>query len=114
MTNPFETIETRLGKIENLLLDLKSSNQQTAGTATNEKDLLTVSEAAVFLTLAVPTIYSMVSRGTLPFMKRSKRIYFSRTELVEFLKAGRRQTSAEMVANADQFIIKRKRSVSHE
>lgn len=114
MTNPFETIETRLGKIENLLLDLKSSNQHTAGTAKNEKDLLTVSEAAEFLTLAVATIYSMVSRGTLPFMKRSKRIYFSRIELVEFLKAGRRQTSAEMAANADQFIIKRKRSVSHE
>lgn len=113
MTNPFETIETRLGKIENLLLDLKSSNQQTAGTA-NEKDLLTVHEAAEFLTLAVPTIYSMVSRGTLPFMKRSKRIYFSRIELVEFLKAGRNQSNAEMTANADQFIIKRKRSVSHE
>lgn len=113
MTNPFETIETRLGNIENLLLDLRS-NQQTAETATNEKDLLTVSEAAEFLTLAVPTIYSMVSRGTLPFMKRSKRIYFSRTELMEFLKAGRKQTTAEMAANADQYIIKRKRSVSHE
>ena len=108
MNNPFETIETRLGKIENLLLDLKSRDQQPAGTA-NEKDLLTVSEAAEFLTLAVPTIYSMVSRGTLPFMKRSKRIYFSRTELVDFLKAGRNQTTAEMAANADQYIIKRKR-----
>jgi len=109
MNNPFETIETRLGKIENLLLDLRSSTQHTAGTATNEKDLLTVHEAAEFLTLAVPTIYSMVSRGTLPFMKRSKRIYFSRTELVDFLKAGRNQTTAEMAANADQYIIKRKR-----
>jgi len=108
MTNPFEQIETRLGKIENLLLDLRS-NQQTAGNAANEKDLLTVSEAAEYLTLAVPTIYSMVSRGTLPFMKRSKRIYFSRIELVEFLKAGRRQTTAEMAANADEFIPKRKR-----
>ncbi len=109
MNNPFETIETRLCKIENLLLDLRSSTQHTAGTATNEKDLLTVHEAAEFLTLAVPTIYSMVSRGTLPFMKRSKRIYFSRTELVDFLKAGRNQTTAEMAANADQYIIKRKR-----
>jgi excisionase family DNA binding protein len=108
MQNPFEQIEDRLGKIENLLLDLRS-DQHTAGTAKNEKDLLTVHEAAEFLTLAVPTIYSMVSRGTLPFMKRSKRIYFSRIELVEFLKAGRRQTTAEMAANADEFIPKRKR-----
>ena len=110
MTNPFETIEDRLSNIENLLHDLQSKSQNKGNTAqTAEKDLLTVSQTADFLSLAVPTIYSMVSRGNLPFMKRSKRIYFSRTELMDYLKAGRKQTTAEMVENADQYMIKRKK-----
>jgi excisionase family DNA binding protein len=52
--------------------------------------LLTVHEAAEFLSLTVPTIYSKASKGELPVMKRSKRLYFSRTELMEYLKNGKK------------------------
>jgi len=55
----------------------------------NDK-LFTVNETADFLSLAVPTIYSMASRGEIPVMKRSKRLYFSRLELLEYIKAGRK------------------------
>jgi excisionase family DNA binding protein len=109
MNNPFESIETRLSNIENLLLDLKQGpkvgppNPDLA-----DKDLMTVHQCAEFLTLAVPTIYSMVSRGQLPFMKRSKRIYFSKSEVLDFLKAGRQLTNSELVTEAGNFTIKRK------
>jgi len=58
--------------------------------------LLTVQEAADFLHLTVPTVYSKVSRGELPFMKRSKRLYFSRDELLIYVKEGRRKTIEEV------------------
>jgi len=108
-SNPFEILETRLSNIENLLLDLKHAPGVTAAPASTPNDLMTVHQAAEFLSLAVPSLYSMVSRGTLPFMKRSKRIYFSRCELLDYLKEGRKQTNAELIANADQFIPKRNR-----
>lgn len=109
MTNPFESIESRLNSIENLLLDLKHAPSETATPASNTNDLMTVHQTAEFLSLAVPSIYSMVSRGVLPYMKRSKRIYFSRAELMEYLKAGRHHTNAEVMANANQLINKRNR-----
>ena len=62
--------------------------------------LLTIQEAAQFLNLTVPTIYSKVSRGDLPFMKmkQGKRLYFSSTELMDHIKAGRKKTNQEAEA----------------
>ncbi len=52
--------------------------------------LLTVDQAAEFLTLAKPTIYAMLSKGKLPNLKRGKRVYFHKSQLLEYLNAGRR------------------------
>lgn len=35
-------------------------------------------------------------------MKRSKRCYFSKEDLVNYLKEGRKKTNKEMAATADQ------------
>ena len=64
-------------------------------------------QAAEFLSLAVQSIYQMVSRRELPYMKRSKRIYFSRTELMEYLKKGRKPTVSEIQKEADKSLIER-------
>ncbi|MDA1122429.1 MAG: helix-turn-helix domain-containing protein [Bacteroidetes bacterium] len=73
---------------------------------------LTVQEAGKFLSLAIPTIYSKVSKGELPFMKRSKRLYFSRNELMEYIKEGRNKTNAEIEIEAEQYLDKKK-GVNH-
>jgi excisionase family DNA binding protein len=108
MTNPFEVIEARLGSIETLLLDLKHQPTQAATTTPPDK-LLTIQAAAEFLSLAVPTIYSKVSKGELPVMKRSKRLYFSRIELMEYLKEGRKKTISEIEADAENYLKKGQR-----
>ena len=88
MNNPFGVIALRLDAIENLILDLKHS-QLKAQPTTKEKDvLLTVKQTAKLLHMTVPTIYTKVSRKELPYMKRGKRLYFSRTELLAYLKEG--------------------------
>ena len=106
MTNPFEVIEERLSNIESLILDLKKQPQQAEPIQPPEK-LLTIQEAAKFLNLTVPTIYSKVSKGELPVMKRSKRLYFSSIELMEYLKDGRIKTNSEIKIEADNYLKKR-------
>ena len=107
MNNPFEAIEERLAIIENLILDLK--HKPKAGEPTNHPEkLLTVQEAAQFLNLTVPTIYSKVSKGELPVMKRSKRLYFSSTELMDYLKEGRKKSNEEIEAEAEQYFNNKK------
>lgn len=85
---------------------LKAVRKEQTPTETPEQ-LLTVQEAAKFLNLKVPTIYSKVSKGELPVMKRSKRLYFSSTELMEYLKEGRKKSNTEIEAEAETYLKKK-------
>lgn len=78
--------------------------KQEQPTTEQPEQLLTVQEAAQFLNLTVPTIYSKVSKGELPVMKRSKRLYFSSTELMEYLKEGRKKSNAEIEKEAEAYL----------
>jgi len=53
-----------------------------------EDEILTADKAAFLLGVAVPTIYSYVQKNSIPYMRRSKRLYFSKQELMEWLKQG--------------------------
>ena len=70
--------------------------------------LLSIREAADFLNLTVPTIYSKVSRGELPVMKQGKRLYFSNIELIDYLKQGRKKSNADIDAEAEAYLLKKK------
>jgi len=108
MENPFQSIEERLGSIESLLITLNEKNVESDSNPEKE-ELLTVQEAAAFLSLSVPTIYSKVNKGELPVMKRSKRLYFSNYELMDYLKQGRIKTNSELDQEADSYLQKTKR-----
>jgi excisionase family DNA binding protein len=86
-------------ELKNLLL-----NRNEQPTPEPSEKFLTVQEASEFLNLAVPTIYSKVSRNELPYMKRGKRLYFSSVELMEYLKEGRSKSDEEIQADVDAYL----------
>ena len=51
--------------------------------------------------LAKPTIYSLVSERKIPHSKQGKRLYFSRQDLLEWIKNGKRKTQNEIAIEAD-------------
>lgn len=108
MNNPFELIEARLNNIEILLLDLKHTPKEQ-GEQKETDELLTVQDTAKLLSLSVPTIYSLIHKGEIPVMKRSKRCYFSKVDLINYLKQGRKKTTSELEAEAEQYLKTKKR-----
>jgi len=92
-------LDSKLDNIERLLL---RQNEQKLSVLQDK--LVTIQEAANFLSLSVPTIYSKVSKGELPVMKRTKRLYFSLQELTEYLKAGRKKCNSEIEAEANSYL----------
>ena len=105
----FDQLPNAISNLTNKVDDIARFLKQQAETpAENPNELLNVKDAAHFLSLAVPTVYSLVSRGELPFMKKTKRIYFSRLELLAYIKGGRKSTNLEQQAEADQYLVNRK------
>jgi excisionase family DNA binding protein len=104
MNNPFESIENRLSNIESLLIDLKFPVTPTP--PDHEDELLTISKAAEMLSVSVPTMYGYVHQRNIPSMKRRGRLYFSKFELLAWVKTGRRSTIEEIKVNANNSTVK--------
>lgn len=103
ITNPFEVIETRLSNIENLILEVKNKLPDHA----NDQDkFLTIPQAAKLLHLSVPTMYGKTHRHEIPFMKRGKRVLFSKKQLIEYMEQGRKLTNDELKEKAHEFLKK--------
>jgi len=104
---PIEELQSIITDCVNSCLQDNQQNEITH--SDKEEKFLTIEEAADFLNLKVPTIYSKVSKGELPSMKRGKRRYFSKNELLEYLKAGRQKSNADIEAAADAYFENKKR-----
>lgn len=111
MENPFEHLNQRLNEIEALLQEVIILINSSKPPEKPSNDILRVSQAAKFLSLSVPTIYTKVSRGELPVMKRAHRLYFSREDLLDYLKVGRKKTNDEISKEADEYLLKRQQQV---
>lgn len=94
-------------KVENIERLLKTKDEPQPLT----DELLTIQQAADLLKLSVPTIYGLVSKAELPVSKRGKRLYFSKQELTEWIKAGRKKTQAEIHAEARNYLNQTKRGL---
>ena len=57
---------------------------------------LTVAEAARYLNLAKQTVYGFTSNRTIPFIKRAKRLLFTKSDLDAWLAQGRKQSISQM------------------
>lgn len=97
-------LSNEIGEIKRLLLE------QTIQPQADPDKLLTIQQAAELLTLSVPTLYGYVHRAEIPVCKRGKRLFFSRQELLSWVKEGRRKTTAEISAEADEYMSGRKGS----
>lgn len=88
---------------------LKNNKHNSTQNSTETDELLTVKDTAKFLSLSVATIYGLIHKGEIPVMKRSKRCYFSKVELINYLKQGRKKTISEIESEANSYLKKSKK-----
>jgi len=88
-----------LSSIKSILL-----NQQTQP---ESEQLLTIQQAGELLNLSVPTLYGYTQRAEIPVCKRGKRLYFSKQNLLEWIKQGRKKTVEELSNEAETILKKR-------
>ena len=92
-----QAVSLLLEKVDSLEQLLKSQ-QTTISNAPSDRPM-SISEAAKFVNLTVPTLYGFVSKRTIPFSKVGKRLYFSEVELTSWIQSGRKQTCSEISVN---------------
>lgn len=102
-------IPEALGWVLSELSELRLLVAQKQSQAEPQDELLTIQQAADILKLSVPTIYGLVSRAEIPHSKKGKRLYFSKQELLDWVKSGRKKTNAEIAAAADDYLTRKRK-----
>jgi excisionase family DNA binding protein len=102
LPNAVSQILTKLERIESLMLGIIEKPQ------TDPEKPLNVREAAEFLGFSIPTIYGLMHQRAIPYMKPGRRCYFLKSELINYLKDGRRKTYKEIEIEAENYIMQRK------
>ncbi len=101
----FETLPKAVSSLFEKLTNIEKLLGAQGSTDQDRPDeILTVPQAAEFLSLSVPTIYSLISRRELPAMRKNGRVYFFRTELMNYLRSGRSKTVKELEAEATAYL----------
>ena len=100
MNDSNKTILLKLTAIESLL------------EATHQIKPLTIPEAAKFLNLSQSHIYKLTSERKIPHFKPSgKKIYFDKSELIQWLKRNPARTQEETEEKAASYIVSGKGAV---
>ena len=108
-TITFEQLPTAFSQLFNKVENIEKLLQEKYPPQIQIEELLTIQQAGELLNLSIPTIYGLVSRCSIPVNKKGKRLYFSKQELIDWVRAGRKKTTAEIQLEAQNFIGKQKR-----
>lgn len=97
LPNILGTLSLRVENIERLLKEIQNRSPEA-----EDAGLMTIIEASKLIRLSVATIYSKVCRNEIPVSKQGKQLYFLRSELLDWIKAGRVKTISELQSEVDQ------------
>ncbi len=104
-TPTFEQLPSYVASLMKEVREVKELlSSQNKNSEPKPDKLVLLPQAAEILGIAETTVYSKVSRGELPYMKRGKKLYFSEKELREYLMQGKVKTAAEIAMEAGVYL----------
>jgi len=107
MKIPYEQFPEAFGQMfENIAFIKQHFLEKSTDPPPPADELWSIIQTAEFLNLTVSTIYGLVSRRDIPSMKKGKRLYFSKLQIIEWLKSGRKKTNAEISREAVDYLKK--------
>lgn len=105
----FDKLPQAVAKLLNEVKSIKSLVVESQKTLLKEDKIpIGIDEACKLIGKAKPTVYTLVRKRILPSYKNGKKLYFFRSELLEWIENGRRKTLEE-INDDSQSYFKNKR-----
>ncbi len=76
----------------------------------NEVDLLNIDQAAEVIHLKKQTVYQLCNTKKIPHYKRNKRLYFKKSELLEWIDEGKQKVQKELTDEMMDYLRKKNKS----
>ena len=107
MTNYNVIIEQLINVISEKVSEniIKSMNPSKPS---DEDVFVCIDETVKMVHLSKATIYGLTHRKEIPFHKRGKRLYFLKSEILDWIKSGKQESKSELELRADEYLSKKR------
>ena len=99
MENPFEIILEKLNSIEKAIEKLKTASN-------DDEDFMNIDQVSSFIDLAKPSVYGLVNKRKIPHFKSGKRLYFKKSDIVQWITCCFVCSKQEMEDKANEYIYR--------
>lgn len=110
-TLKFENLPNAVAEILKLQSELKVLLLQKTEPKSEIETPIQLDEVVPITGLSKPTLYSYVQRNEIPYHKKGNRLYFFKTEIIEWIKTGKQKTLKELEAETDDFLSTHKKRI---
>lgn len=93
--------------INELVKKITKQLSLSLGNSITVKDdqFLNIEELSKLLSLTKGSIYGLVHKNAIPYHKKGK-LYFLKSEILDWIKSGKRETKSSLHEKANEYIIK--------
>lgn len=99
MENPFEIILEKLNSIEKAIEKLNAVSN-------DEQEFMNLEQVSSFIGLAKPTVYGLTHKRKIPHFKAGKRLYFKKSDIMNWITSSKVKTKQEINQMVDEYIYR--------
>ncbi|WP_394749322.1 helix-turn-helix domain-containing protein [Spongiimicrobium salis] len=107
-TITFEQLPSAIVFLTQQVKELKELLLQKEPQQYVENKPISIKEASALTGLSVQTLYGYCHRSEIPYHKKGNRLYFFKTELIDWIKEGRSKTLKELNNEADVYLSQKR------
>lgn len=109
-TIPFEQTQRDVAELKQKFNDLFELLERKTKPQTEPQTELPIEikELSSLIKKSEPTIYGYVHRNEIPHSKKGNRLYFFKSEIVDWLKEGKQKTNKELALEVESYLKSKK------
>jgi len=100
----FEQLPNLVADLKNEVKEMKALLLNKAEPQQEANNPLSIKEVAKLTGLTVPTLYGYCQRNEIPYHKKGNRLYFFKSNIIDWIKTGKQKTLKELEADADAYL----------
>lgn len=105
----FEELPNMVFFLSQEIKELKTILSNTSTSESFEDLPMKIEGVAELTSLKISTLYGYVQRNEIPYHKKGNRLYFFKSEIIDWIKTGKQKTIKELEAQADAYLLTKKR-----
>ena len=105
----FTQTQLDVAEIKNGYLKILTQLQQRVQVSTEDKDPKNIDEISELTGYTKKTIYGYCQKNIIPHYKKNGRLFFFKSEIIDWIQSGKQKTINEIESENDEFFASKKK-----